>query len=282
LRGSNSNDARKRAGTFAAGRPSTGELFPHPVKRFTAAAFGTAVIAIGILGSSVALRSAPGASAMAADVAEGPAAALAFARSFRGEAFKPNDRICYPDATGIPFADCEHIIPMEHNLWTPRQLCADFQRRMAALPVAERKKGIIVLLKTERCAPKAFRGCSVTTAALEKRATPLAGDFLIYGVLLKPRDRDTPPGSLKIETGLDAWKNDAAGEYQFKQGPGATLAFLDPADGTCIGRTDAMTLALDEKDFVRAAGETPKLHAKLQEILAALLRPSRNSVDAER
>ena len=252
------------------------------MKRSSAAGFGAVLFAIGILGSAVALRSAPDSGTKAADAAEGPAAALAFARSFRGEAFKPDDRICYPDATGIPFADCEHIIPMAHNLWTPRQLTADFQRRMATLPVAERKKGIIVLLKTERCAPKAFRGCSVTTAALEKRATPLAGDFLIYGVLLKPRDRDNPPGSLKIETGLDAWKNDAAGEYQFKQGPGATLAFLDPADGTCIGRTDAMTLTLDEKNFARNSGQTPKLHAKLQQILADLLARPQKQIGLER
>ncbi|MEJ1972168.1 MAG: hypothetical protein WDM96_06770 [Lacunisphaera sp.] len=90
----------------------------------------------------------------------GPAAALAFARGYRGEVYKPNEMICYPDAVGVPFADCENIIPMTGSLWTPQQLAADFRRRMAALPLAERKKGIIVLLKTERCAPKAMRACT--------------------------------------------------------------------------------------------------------------------------
>jgi hypothetical protein len=53
----------------------------------------------------------------------------------------------------------------------------------------------------------------------------LVGEFLIYGVQIKPRDGDIPPGSLAIETGADAWKNKAVGEYRFEQGPGATLVF---------------------------------------------------------
>jgi hypothetical protein len=202
----------------------------------------------------------------------GPAAALQFARGFRGEAYTPNVLHCYPDAKGVPFADCEHIVPMTHNLWTPKQIAADFQRRMAQLPAGERKQGIIVMLKTERCATKSIRACTVTTASLEKRATPLAAEFLIYGLLVKPRDNDNPPGSLKIETGADSWKNDAAGEYQFKQGPGATLAFLHPAEGALIERTDAMKLSLIEKDFIKNEGRTPKLHAKLEQVLASLQR----------
>jgi len=200
----------------------------------------------------------------------GPAAALEFAKRYRGEVYRPNTLYCYPDAVGVPFGDCENIIPMTAVLWTPKQIHADFQRRMAALPAAGRKRGIIVLLKTERCATKALRACTVTTAALEKRSTPLAGNFLIYGLLLKPRDLDTPAGSLKIETGLDAWKNDAAGEYQFVQGPGATLAFLNPADGSLITRTDAVSLRLTEGYFLKFKGETPTLKAKLEEILAKL------------
>jgi hypothetical protein len=202
----------------------------------------------------------------------GPGAALAFARGYRGEVYKPNELLCYPDAIGVPFADCENIIPMAANLWTPKELSADFRRRMEALPLGERAKGIIVLLKTERCAPKILRACTTTTAALEKRATPLAAEFLIYGVLLKPRDRDNPPGTLKIESGLDAWKNEAAGEYLFKQGPGATLAFLDPADGSLIERTNAVALRLTGENFQQNAGRTPELDAKLQDILTRLQR----------
>ncbi|MEO6568372.1 MAG: hypothetical protein ABIO94_06375, partial [Opitutaceae bacterium] len=69
------------------------------------------------------------------------------------------------------------------------------------------------------------------------------------------------------ETGVDAWKNDAAGEYDFKQGPGATLAFLDPRDGALVERTDAMKLRLTEADFIKNKGDTPQLHAKLESIL---------------
>src|SRR5688572_10666934 len=76
----------------------------------------------------------PPAKAPASDPAEGPAAALNYARGFRGETYTPNVQHCYPDAKGVPFADCEHIVPMTHTLWTPRQIAADFQRRMADLP----------------------------------------------------------------------------------------------------------------------------------------------------
>lgn len=200
----------------------------------------------------------------------GPAAALEFARSYRGEVYQPDTLTCYPQARGVPFADCANIIPMQANLWTPHQLVADFRRRMESLPPAERKRGIIVLLKTERCATKEMRGCTVTTAALEKRSTPLVGEFLVYGVLLKPRDGDRPPGSRPIETGEDAWKNEAAGEYLFHQGPAATLAFIDPNtdSGRMFDHTDAARLQLTEGDFNRFGGRTPELESKLEEVLA--------------
>jgi hypothetical protein len=200
----------------------------------------------------------------------GPAAAMKFARHYRGEAFEPAEISCYPQAAGVPFSDTENIIPMTATLWTPAQLSADFQRRMDALPEQERKRGIIVLLKTERCAPKKLRACTVTTAALEKRSTPLAGHFLVYGVLLLPRDGDAPAGSLDIEKGGDAWKNEAAGTYDFKQGPGATLAFLHPDSGAVMEITNAVRLHLMERNFIRADGRTPELEAKLQEMLAKL------------
>ena len=237
-------------------------LFPSP--RFVFLLIGS--VPAGLL---LARGAEAAASQSDSEARYGPAAAMTFARSFRGEVYKENTLHCWPDAKGVPFADCENIIPMTANLWTPKQIAADFARRMAALPPAERKKGIIVMLKTERCATKSLRACTVTTSALEKRATPLAEEFAIYGLLLLPRDKDDPPGSLKIETGVDAWKNYAAGEYKFKQGPGATLAFLQ-SDGSLIERTDAVSLRLTESDFLKNKGETPKLHAKLKEILAKL------------
>jgi hypothetical protein len=200
----------------------------------------------------------------------GPAAALMFAGRYRGDATAPDVLHCYPAAIGVPFDDCENIVTMTAALWKPAELTNDFQRRMAALPAEQRKRGIIVLLKTERCATKWLRACTVTTSALEKRSTALAEDFLIYGVLLKPRDNDKPPGSLPIESGADAWKNDAAGEYQFTQGPGATLASIDPSDGAVFKRTDAVALDLIEREFLKNGGNTPKLHSMLEEVLTKM------------
>jgi hypothetical protein len=183
-------------------------------------------------------------------------------------------QFCYPNAVGVPLADCKNIIPMAADLWTPAQISADFRSRMSKVSTKDRKKGIIVVLKTERCATKWLRACTVTTAALEKRSTPLASQFLVYAVLLKPRDNDSPPGSLKIETGADAWKNDAAGEYHFEQGPGARLVFLDPDDGSRIEGTDAVSLRLYEEEFLKHEGQTPELHEKLAQILERIRRRS--------
>ena len=197
----------------------------------------------------------------------GPAAALQFELHYKGNCCDLGALHCYPKAKGVPLADCINIIPMTDSLWTPGQLCADFQSRMSTVAEENRKKGIIVMLKTERCATKVSRACTITTAALEKRSTPLVGEFLIYGVQIKPRDGDIPPGSLPIETGADAWKNKAVGEYRFEQGPGATLVFLNPGNGSTIATTNAATLNLLEPIFVRNQGRTPELHKMLHDVL---------------
>jgi hypothetical protein len=200
----------------------------------------------------------------------GPAAALAFELRYKGSCCKQGALHCYPGAKGVPFTDCVNIIPMTASLWTPREICADFQRRMSTVPKGHRKKGIIVVLKTERCATKVSRACTITTAALEKRSTPLVGGFLVYGVQIKPRDGDIPPGSHPIEKGANAWKNKAVGEYHFLQGPGATLVFLDPDTGSKIATTNAADLELLEPIFLKDRGRTPKLHKMLREVLTKI------------
>jgi hypothetical protein len=200
----------------------------------------------------------------------GPTAALIFATAYRGHTYVPGALHCYPDAEGIPFSDTKNIVPMTGSLCMPAELAADFELRMAGTLEKDRKQGMIVMLKTERCCTTEFRACTVTTAALEKRASPLVAEFLVYGAWIKPRDGDNPPGSLKIEKGSDAWKNDAAGAYGFKQGPGATLDFLDPMDGSMVGRTDALKLGLTDKEFVANHGTAPKLDTKLKQILRLL------------
>ena len=223
------------------------------------------------------------------DPREGPAAALAFARGYRGQAYVPDVQYCYPDAVGVPFADCSNIVPMTRSLWTPRELSEDFQRRMKALPAAERKKGIIVILKTERCAPKGLRACTVTTAALEKRATPLAAEFLIYGVLLQPRDGDDPSGSLKIETGPDAWKNDAAREYGEDSRPHRRDgARFDRERFHAERRSDAKTArktagrvgrlrAAPDADALRSCAEVRRAGCTAHGLLSAIRRIARRS-----
>jgi hypothetical protein len=200
----------------------------------------------------------------------GPAAAVAFELSYRVETCAPGQLQCYPDARGIPFSDTAHIIALSASLWTPSDLLADFQRRTRAETSRGRKRAILVLLKSERCATKEARFCSITTAALEKAATPLARDFEIYGVQLKPRDGEAHPGSKGIETGADAWKNEAAGVYGFVQGPGATLVFLDPRTGSRLARTDAFSLDLNEAAFLAHHGRVPKLEALMREVLERL------------
>jgi hypothetical protein len=197
----------------------------------------------------------------------GPASALEFSLRFRGASYDPGEEVCYPEAKGIPLSDLENIIPMSAQLWTPQQLAEDFRERAKRDP---RKKGILVLLKTERCAINKFRLCTVATAAIEKRSTPLLEEFVAYGVWLLPRDDDNPSGSSEIESGENAWKNEAAGLYNFKQGPGATIALIDPIGAKILKITDAVKLRLYEKDFIKNEGRTPLLESELRKVLEIL------------
>ncbi len=134
----------------------------------------------------------------------GPTAALIFATTYRGHTYVPGAFHCYPEAKGIPFSDTENIVPMTESLWLPAELAADFELRTVTALEENCKRGIIVMLKTERCCTTEFRACTVTTAALEKHASPLDAQFLVYGAWIMPRDGDNPPGRLKIEKGRDA------------------------------------------------------------------------------
>jgi len=209
----------------------------------------------------------------------GPEAAVRFEARYRGEVCDPGVLNCYPEATGIPFAETRNIVQMHNSLWRPAEILADFKRKHSGdLPQEARKKGIIVVLKTERCATKVMRLCSVTTAALEKQSTPLIREFTIYGLQLKPRDDDGPPGSLAIEKGSDSWKNDAAREYGFRQGPGATIVVLSPVDGARIESTDAYRLHLYEKEFIAQNGHTPELESFLRSVLRKLEKEGQPNV----
>jgi hypothetical protein len=200
----------------------------------------------------------------------GPQAVLEYEMRFRGKLCVPDATQCYPEAKPIEFALTQNIRPLRKDLWTPEAIARDFARRTATDPALARKKGIIVVLKTERCATKQARFCSTTTAALEKRSTPLLEQFDIYGLELKPRDGDEPPGSKAIEIGADAWKNEAAREYGFVQGPGATFVFMRLGTGEKVARTDAVKLKLWEKRLIADQGRTPELESFLVTVLQKL------------
>lgn len=209
-------------------------------------------------------------SPLASTAEYGPQAVLEYEMRFRGELCVPGAVQCYPDAKPISFALSQNIRTLRKDLWTPEAIARDFDQRRASNPALSKKKGIIVVLKTERCATKQARFCSTTTAVLEKRSTPLLEQFEIYGLELRPRDGDEPPGSKPIETGEDAWKNDAVREYGFLQGPGATLVFLRPGSGEKVAATDALKLKLWEKRLIANQGRTPELEDYLFTVLLDL------------
>ena len=116
------------------------------------------------------------------------------------------------------------------------------------------------VLKTEYCHQNNFRGCAVTTAAFEKRATPLIKNFRVYAAwveLLNP-DRE------KV-AGMQKWLNEVRDFYDFDQGPGANVFIFVP--GRPRENSDALRLGLSETEFETNGGRVPKLEAWLKSFL---------------
>ncbi len=246
----------------------------YPIRMKTKAPFLavalSAVFAAAPAGAQTALESAYGraaglflhlepsgmASVIGTAVSEGPAAALAFERGYRGAQIGGY----YPDAKPIPFKDTKNIVPMNESLWSTVDLMADFRKNKTA-----EQKAILVVVKTEFCCTNTYRPCAVTTAALEKRSTPELKKFRIYGAWVKNPKADQ---SVAAKTGKAAWDAKVIKEYGFQQGPGATLVFIHPTSATHV-RTDAGLLKLDMSDFEANKGAAPLLAAKIAEVLKA-------------
>lgn len=181
-----------------------------------------------------------------AAVREGPNAALAFEKSFRD----PDDDDGWRP---IPLNQCENITALTKELWTKKQVLADFNRHRS-----EDQVGAIVIVKTEYCC-EGSRLCAVTTACMEKKSTPLVGRFRVYAAWIN-NDPD------RSEEEWSQWDEDVINEYEFIQGPGARLVVMVPNSGSKIyqWQTTASELDLNEWTFAEREGETPELESFLQ------------------
>lgn len=192
---------------------------------------------------------------------EGPKAALAFEMKYRGRKAAgqgPLDEGLYPDARPIPFSETPRIIPMRASLWTRQHLIDDFNK--SKRPGEE---AIIVIVKTELCVKNKFRACSVATAALEKRSTPLLRKFRVYGAWIN-NPASLPAGASEDEKKAKTqWDERVALEHDFSDGPGAKLLILDPLSGAG-GHTNAAQLQLTLDLFETNAGQTPRLDKALE------------------
>ncbi|GIW55626.1 MAG: hypothetical protein KatS3mg082_2030 [Nitrospiraceae bacterium] len=179
--------------------------------------------------------------------AEGPGAAMAFEKSFRGEG---NSDTWKP----IPFEQCSHITPLTEELWSKKHVLTDFKRNRTPDQI-----GVIVFVKTEYCCDGS-RLCAVTTACMEKKSTPLIGRFRVYGGWIKnhPDYR---------EHGRAEWDQQVIHEYGFVQGPGARVVVMVPTfDGLMYQWfSNASELELSLSEFERDEGRTPALEKFLAE-----------------
>src|SRR5581483_7032789 len=94
-----------------------------------------------------------GPAAVAANQADGPAAALALERGLRGRVVNNSahvhsaldehrEHMYYPEASPVPM-DPERIVPMTPELWTDEQILADFRKNRTP-----EQEGLIIFLKT--------------------------------------------------------------------------------------------------------------------------------------
>lgn len=179
------------------------------------------------------------------DAQVGPGAALAFEQAFRG----PSRRSSKP----IDLDCCCNILMLDKELWSKKQVLADFKANRTAEQV-----GAIVVVKTENCA-QGTRLCAATTAALEKQATPLVGRFRVYMAWIKSNPEHQGAEWKK-------WEQDVIREYEFVQGPGARILVLVPGNGAAPleWKSDASELKLTGSNLARQQGKTPELEKLLK------------------
>jgi hypothetical protein len=176
---------------------------------------------------------------------EGPSAALAFEKSFRSE----ND-----DGKAVPLDACQNIRQLTEGFWTKKHVLTDFKQFHT-----EGQVGAIVIIKTEFCCDGS-RLCAVTTACMEKKSTPLIGQFRVYAAWIK-NSPDHKAGR------RNQWDQAVIDEYGFIQGPGARIVVMVPTfDGKMYQWfSNASDLGLSVADFESNHGRTPELERFLAE-----------------
>jgi hypothetical protein len=176
---------------------------------------------------------------------EGPSAALAFEKSFRGEK---------DDGKPVPLDACQNIRQLTEEFWSKKHVLTDFKQFHTAGQV-----GAIVIVKTEFCCDGS-RLCAVTTACMEKKSTPLIGRFRIYAAWIK--NSPEHEGSSRNQ-----WDQAVIDEYGFIQGPGARIVVMVPTfDGKMYQWfSNASDLGLSLADFESNHGRTPELERFLAE-----------------
>jgi hypothetical protein len=198
---------------------------------------------------------------------EGPKEALKFAKKTCGRYDKWLQT--YPNCNPVEFTGMNHIIPMGKDLWTRQQILDDFNQNKTPEQVAP-----IVILKTEFCYQDGAM-CTATTAAFEKQSTPFLHHFRVYGYWVY-QDSDWTQNAKgewdrKYVDIKDTEFNDLiTKEYEFDQGPGANIFFLNPKGGEDLLRTDAGELDLSMEALKEYKGETPLLTLVLIALLAEL------------
>ena len=178
---------------------------------------------------------------------EGPSAALAFEKSFRGENH---------DGKAVPLNACQNIRQLTEKFWSKKHVLTDFKQSRT-----EGQVGAIVIVKTEFCCDGS-RLCAVTTACMEKKSTPLIGRFRVYAAWIK-NSADHKAGR------RNQWDQAVIEEYGFIQGPGARIIVMVPTfDGKMYQWfSNASDLGLSMEDFESNQGRTPELERFLTEAL---------------
>jgi len=173
---------------------------------------------------------------------EGPSAALAFEKSFRGKK---------GEGKPVPLDSCQNIQQLTKEFWTKKQVLTDFKQFHS-----EEQVGVIVIVKTEYCCDDS-RLSAVTTACMEKKSTPLIGRFRVYAAWIK--------NSPDHDDSQDQWDQKVIDEYGFVQGPGARIVIMVP---TLNGKmyqwfSNASDMGLSQSDFESNQGRTPELERLL-------------------
>ena len=119
---------------------------------------------------------------------------------------------------------------------------------------ARQLKGVLVMVKTERCC-QLFRSCATATAALEKQSTALPKNFRIYGAWIETNPEHR--GSTWKE-----WELKVIRECDFKLGPGPKICVFFPGRER-IYEADAKKLDLYFDPFKRSKGKTALLEGFL-------------------